>query len=150
MRDDRFLFFGSILDLGRGRFQYFLTEPCPFAKICVCQDHRFLPVPDHNHGWVGAVPRILRATRNNSNRFGPRCCFARSARRQPQLGNASFSCSPVGISTNISAPSAAPPPVLKPIKLKAKSVSLLRKFRLRGCIFPAEDFLHNGSVMPVF
>ncbi|MEO8327021.1 MAG: hypothetical protein ABI618_14290, partial [Nitrospirota bacterium] len=45
-------------------------------------------------------------------------------------------------------PIAGLPPVLKPIRLKAKFVSSLLKFRLHR--FLTEDFLRYGSVLPIF
>ena len=61
--------------------------------------------------------------------------------------NVSFWYSLLEVSTNISVPIAGPPPVLKPIKLKAKFALSLPKSRLRRVI-PAGNPWQFHSVFP--
>lgn len=109
------------MDLG------FLTQCGVLAKISSCLCHHFLAVLALLTGCDPAVRLFPEKTPSNLNRFVPRCSFVPNARRRPPLGNACFLSFQVGICTNTSVLTVGPPPVPKPIKLKAMSVCSHRK-----------------------
>ena len=109
------------MDLG------FLTQCGVLAKISSCLCHHFLAVLALLMGCDPAVHRFLKASPSNLNRFAPRCSFVTNARRRRLLVSGCFLSFQVGICTNTSVLTVGPPPVPKPIKLKATSACSHRK-----------------------
>jgi hypothetical protein len=103
------------------QYEDFLTKVRVLANItlCLCRLFRVFPV---SHLVWGPGGRQFRKKRPaNLNLYGLRCFFVGNVRRPRRPGNVFSLCFPVGICTNIFAPTAGLLPDLKRIRLKERS-----------------------------